>query len=766
MQYEKERAAYIHAFIRTKQAMLREQLEGVAGDEMELKETFWDHVTVNFSNSHEIQETISSIKQQAELLHERERSGALIKKQMRTLRRLADSPYFGRIDLKIEGEDQAEPIYIGLASLMDENDSDFLIYDWRAPISSVYYDSEIGPVTYTAPAGTVKGVLENKRQYVFRRGELKAMFDTSLAIGDERLKESLSEGASRYMKSIVATIQKEQNQIIRNERSRFLIVRGAAGSGKTSAALQRAAYLLYRHRSHIEANQLVLFSPNELFSSYVSTVLPELGEENMKQLTFRGYLYKRLGRVYEVEDGFAQLEYILGAAKGELYRTRMRSIAVKSGRAFKEKLDAFIEKLKEGGLFFKDIRFRKKTLIPKEDIETYFYCLDHGIPLQNRLRLTGEWLLKEIAKQEGKERSEAWVEKARELLDNETLLRTHWEVEKATANEEGFGTQERQEQLIAKQLVREAFEPLKKRIKALAFIDSEKLYEQFLFDDCHRDTEGFAAVALWSSSEISKKRMPYEDATPFLYLQDRIKGLQVDRSIKHVFIDEAQDYTHFQLVYMQMLYPAAHFTIVGDVSQTLYFHGPNQTGLIGGDEADVKYMAFYKSYRSTEAIIRFAREMLPNPEEIIPFERPGDVPVLVKGTSRQALIKPVKEWVEQMGERGYRTVAVIVKTAKEANDVHAQLSEWLDIQLVAKDHHEYKEGAVVLPVYLAKGIEFDAVGVFDASASHYASSQERYHLYTACTRAMDHLTVFAAGEWSPWLKPIPSHLYEEKQALS
>lgn len=199
--------------------MLREQLEGVAGDEMELKETFWDHVTVNFSNSHEIQETISSIKQQAELLHERERSGALIKKQMRTLRRLADSPYFGRIDLKIEGEDQAEPIYIGLASLMDENDSDFLIYDWRAPISSVYYDSEIGPVTYTAPAGTVKGVLENKRQYVFRRGELKAMFDTSLAIGDERLKESLSEGASRYMKTIVSTIQKEQNQAIRDEKA-------------------------------------------------------------------------------------------------------------------------------------------------------------------------------------------------------------------------------------------------------------------------------------------------------------------------------------------------------------------------------------------------------------------------------------------------------------------------------------------------------------------------------------------------------------------
>ncbi|WP_197284302.1 UvrD-helicase domain-containing protein [Bacillus sp. JCM 19041] len=265
---------------------------------------------------------------------------------------------------------------------MDETESEFLIYDWRAPISSVYYDSEVGPVSYKAPAGTIKGELVGKRQYVFRRGELKALFDTSLAIGDDRLKEALSNEASTNMKTIVSTIQKEQNQAIRNEKSRFLIVQGVAGSGKTSVAMQRAAYLLFRHREQLEANQLILFSPNELFSNYVSTVLPELGEENMVQLTFRGYLYKRLGKKYDVEDGFEQLEYMLQANNDELYRTRLVSISTKSSLAFKEKMDQFINGLETGGVPFKDVRFRNETILSKEDTQTYFYCLDHNISLQ------------------------------------------------------------------------------------------------------------------------------------------------------------------------------------------------------------------------------------------------------------------------------------------------------------------------------------------------------------------------------------------------
>ncbi|WP_078391707.1 RNA polymerase recycling motor HelD [Shouchella patagoniensis] len=767
MQYEYERAAFIHAFIRTKQAMLKDQLEGVSGDEMELKETFWDNVTMNFSNTEDAQETISSIKQQAELLNERERSSELMKKQMRTLRRLADSPYFGRIDMKEKGADTPDALYIGLASLMDETDSEFLIYDWRAPISSVYYDSEVGPVSYEAPVGTVKGELVGKRQYVFRRGELKALFDTSLAIGDDRLKEALSNEASTNMKTIVSTIQKEQNQAIRNENSRFLIVQGVAGSGKTSVAMQRAAYLLFRHREQLDANQLILFSPNELFSNYVSTVLPELGEENMIQLTFRGYLFKRLSKTYMVEDGFEQLEYMLQANNDELYRTRLVSISTKSSMAFKEKMDQFINGLETGGVPFKDIRFRNETILSKEDTQTYFYCLDHTISLQNRLRLTAEWLLKELAKHEGKERSSKWVEETRELLDKETLLAAHHEILAEHPNEDVFNEEEQQFQNLAKQITRAAFMPLKRRVKSYSFVDAERLYEQFLFDSCHEETEGFAAAALFSMNEINNGRIPHEDATPFLYLQDRIKGLRVDRSIKHIFIDEAQDYSYFQLMYLKMLYPAAKYTIVGDSSQALYAHSKNDPVLmdLSDTEETTTKIVFRKSYRSTEPIMKFARELLVDPNVVEPFEREGTSPVLVECTNRASMIEPMKNKIETLLESGVSTLAVITKTANEAADAHARLSEWIDIQLVAKDHHEYNEGAVVLPVYLAKGIEFDAVIVFDASDSQYSTDQERHHLYTACTRAMHTLVLFSSGHASRWINHIPRQLYT-KQALS
>ncbi|GAF13650.1 ATP-dependent DNA helicase [Bacillus sp. JCM 19045] len=766
MQYEYERAAYIHAFIRTKQAMLKDQLEGVSGDEMELKETFWENVTMNFSNSEDAQETISSIRQQAELLNERERSGELMKKQMRTLRRLAHSPYFGRIDLKEEGEKNSEPLYIGLASLMNETESEFLIYDWRAPISSVYYDWEVGPISYEAPAGTIKGELTGKRQYLFKRGELQALFDTSLAIGDDRLKEALSHEASTQMKTIVSTIQKEQNQAIRDEKNRFLVVQGVAGSGKTSVAMQRAAYLLFRHRDQLEANQLILFSPNQLFSSYVATVLPELGEENMTQLTFRGYLYKRLSNRYEVEDGFHQLEYLLRGKNDQLYRTRMVSIKTKSSQVFKERLDQFIAGLQDKGIPFKTIRFREQILLKREDIQTYFYCLDHTVSLQNRLRLTAEWILKELAKLEGKERTSDWVEQQRELTDKETLLEIRKIIGKNRENEDLFDEEERQQDLLSRKIVQEAFQPVKNQVKSFSFIDTESLYEQFLFDEVHQVDKSFTAVALYTINELKNGRMPYEDATPFLYLQDRIKGIKVNRSIKHVFIDEAQDYSSFQLIYLQMLYPVAKFTIVGDYSQALYTHSSSKNVIEKGVLPDqAKQIIFRKSYRSTKPIMMFARELLPDPGAVEPFERDGLKPTVIEAMDRSSTIEPMKNQIEQMLDKDLASIAIITKTAIEAADAHARLSEWMNIQLVSEDHHEYKEGVVVLPVYLAKGIEFDSVIVYDASDSQYSTDQERYHLYTACTRAMHELVLFSQGSLSKWLKPIHTHLYS-KEALS
>ena len=287
----------------------------IRNEVVEIRSDFWDDVTVNLTAGDDRLETAISMKQQAEILSERERSHRHLREGLVKMRRLHPSPYFGRIDFTETTSSGTEPttesVYIGVASFLSDDDETFLVYDWRTPVASLYYDYGPGSVAYDTPSGTIQGEMTLKRQFSIREGHIKAMFDTGMTIGDELLQEALSRSSSAQMQSIVGTIQQEQNAIIRNDRSRMLIVQGAAGSGKTSAALQRVAYLLYRHRTRISPEQMVLFSPNPMFNSYISSVLPELGEENIRQTTFQQYIEHRLGRRYEVEDINDQMEAVL-----------------------------------------------------------------------------------------------------------------------------------------------------------------------------------------------------------------------------------------------------------------------------------------------------------------------------------------------------------------------------------------------------------------------------------------------------------------------
>ena len=310
-QDEQQRVDFVVSEIEIREKTLKEKLGNIKGDVIEIRKNFWDDVTVNLDNAEEAAETFASIKQQAELMSERERSHRHDVRQLKNLHKLKNSPYFGRIDFVESGESQTESIYIGTASFVDQEGIDFYVYDWRAPISSLYYDYGPGQGSYDTPSGLISGEITLKKQFIIRNGEIKHLFHTGITIGDELLQEVLGNASDSQMKSIVATIQKEQNQIIRNEKGRLLIVQGVAGSGKTSAALQRIAYLLYRYRDTLLADEIVLFSPNPLFNSYISTVLPELGEENMQQTTFQDYLEHRLGEKWTLEDPFSQMEYVL-----------------------------------------------------------------------------------------------------------------------------------------------------------------------------------------------------------------------------------------------------------------------------------------------------------------------------------------------------------------------------------------------------------------------------------------------------------------------
>lgn len=384
---EQERLEWVRNKLQARIAELEPEVAGLRDQAADIRKWFWEEVTINTSSTEDFEDSFYSVQQQSAMLAERERGHNRLAHQWNGMKRLLPSPYFGRVDFQEDGFNASEPLYIGVSSFVDNDGLSFLIYDWRSPIASLYYDYPPGRASYVTPADRIEGTMTLKRQFQIQNGHIRTMFDASEAIGDELLQQVLGKDSDTQMKSIVATIQKEQNAIIRNDKSRMLIVQGAAGSGKTSAALQRVAYLLYKHRQTIKADQIVLFSPNPMFSSYISTVLPELGEENMQQATFQEHIDHLLGSSLRSEDPFDQMEYTLTAQGEPGYAARLQGIAYKTSEAFLKALQNYGKWLGREGMRFKDIWFRNRVLITAERMSAKMYEFDSSLPLFSRVVL-------------------------------------------------------------------------------------------------------------------------------------------------------------------------------------------------------------------------------------------------------------------------------------------------------------------------------------------------------------------------------------------
>lgn len=763
---EQARVDRLTGLIRDRIDGLRERTGGIRGEIVGIRRDFWDDVTVNFEDSAETAETYASMKQQAELLSERERSHRHMTEQLSTLERLKNTPYFGRIDLIDEADPDAKPdvIYLGVGSLLDDSGEEYLIYDWRAPVSSVYYDYGPGPVSYETPAGTVRGEMTLKRQYIIRDGKIRSMFDTGVTIGDELLQEVLGKGSDAAMKSIVATIQQEQNAIIRNERARLLIVQGAAGSGKTSAALQRVAYLLYRYRGVLTADQIVLFSPNPMFNSYVSTVLPELGEQNMNQTTYQQYLEHRVGKDFALEDPFTQMEYTLTAMDDPDYAARIDGIALKSKAGYMELMGRYVEQLGESGLRFKSIVFRGEKLISSKTIEGKFYELDRTVSIPNRLRSLIRWLLKELTELAKLEKKKKWVDEAIELLDNESYAQAYEELSRKNKfSEHSYNDFDSERAYLAAKVVQEKFKKLRRRVKQGAFLDIPAIYKA-LYRPEGAVVKGLDSLSgEWSRiSEITLDKleagvMPYEDATPYAYLKEKLEGFHTHTTVKHLFIDEAQDYSEFQYRYLKRLFPNSKFTLLGDFNQSIFAH--SGTGEIFHtlsslfETGETERITLYRSYRSTRQIVEFASRIIEGGERIEPFNRNGAEPSLTQAASGEELPAAIAEQLRKMEKTGYESVAIICKTAEEAKGVSEQLAPiYPGLRLIEKETVTFEKGIVIIPSYLAKGVEFDGVIISDASEAAYSREEERKLFYTACTRAMHELHLCYYGKLTPFLR--------------
>ena len=645
------------------------------------------------------------------------------------LTRMAQSPYFARIDFREENQEAPEAIYIGGAGLTDSVSFDILIYDWRAPVATLFYDFETGPCGYLGPAVEIRGEMSLKRQFQIEAGKIVYMFDSSLSIQDEILRELLGKSTNHQMKAIVSSIQREQNQVIRNDQDRVLLVEGPAGSGKTSIALHRAAYLLYAHRESLRAEHILIFSPNHVFAAYIAAVLPELGEDNVVAGTFLDYFGGKLQGRYHLETMTQQLEAV---SSGFSDAGRHEAMSFKASSHFLELLEAYAVSLEDGkGLGFKDILYDGEVVISAKECRRLFgedYCfLPYGkrlAKLGNRIR----YLLEQCYQ------SRLALLKADEKLTDA--------VKRAALKE---AKAERQH--------------LETEIDDITHSDAVSLYAG-LFREPGSIPAEVAGVTL---TELDGGLILYEDCGPIAYLSAVLGLIAPDNEIKHVIVDEAQDFTVTQFAVLRKIFPEASLTILGDTQQVLHPYG-NRAGFGGiaavfGEE-QVHRLTLTKSYRSSQEIALFCAALL---TAAVPGEtlcRPGNKPKLIEVAAGR-LWDRIAADIQTLQGRGQRLIAVICKTGARCKAAKQGLDPFLEADLISNQHEVYRGGVVVIPAYLAKGLEFDAVLVPFAGAADYGE-EERGLLYTICTRALHELYLYPGEPISPLLEPIDTDLYERE----
>ncbi|MEC0142339.1 RNA polymerase recycling motor HelD, partial [Paenibacillus alginolyticus] len=630
---ETQRVASVRGNIQQRIEELRQTVDERRSEATAIGRSFWDDISVNADNADDLIETAASMAQQEHVLQGQERSYRLAQDALRKLQRVVDAPYFSRIDFKESGEQEREKIYIGLTSFIDAKTDEILIYDWRAPIASLFYDYPPGPATYRTPEMDVSGELMLKRQYIIKAGVLQDVFDTGISIGDEMLQQMLSRSADEKMHSIVTTIQREQNQIIRDDRHKVLVVQGAAGSGKTSVALQRIAYLLYKYRTTLSADNMILFSPNSLFSDYVSHVLPELGEATMQQTTFQDYLTHKLSDTgLALEDPYDQLEFILtGTDQDPAYAARLQSIHYKTSAAFLSVIEAYGEKLKNGGIRFQDLSVGKKVLITAEELRERFYSKSSILALGERMEQLSEWMLEKL------DEFQVDVQKRfyRKMVREPKYVGTEPEMKK-----------------MSKVKAHKAIAPLKEKARKLAYVDvlgmyqdlytNRELHQELMHHEGQRLPAAWDTISAFTADALAKGMLHYEDATPLVYLKGLVEGQLRVGTIRYCLVDEAQDYSPFHYAYLKKLFPRARFTLLGDWNQGIFTHAnasssdgegqPSEYSSISElmKEDETETIRLVKSYRSTREIVDFASRVLPGGEPIEPFSRSGEAPRVLR----------------------------------------------------------------------------------------------------------------------------------------
>lgn len=756
---EQEHLDEILGLIKKKEKSLDKSINSAQSEAQNLNAHFFDDVKLDYDGYSTSMDTALSIHQQQQMLQERQNAWQHDTKQLSTLQRLEKKPYFARVDFKEKGEDKPETIYIGLASFAN-NEDHFLIYDWRAPISSIYYDGKLGKVSYNAPDGEQVVDMTKKRQFLIENGKIINMFDTNEQIGDQMLLNVLNEKSSTQMKSIVTTIQREQNKIIRNTDADLLFVQGAAGSGKTSAIMQRVAYLLYRYRGNLKSSQVIMFSPNQLFNDYVKNVLPEMGEQNMVQMTYWQFVSRRVPGI-NVETLFEQFE--------DDHEDK-KIVRLKDSLQFFNAVTRYAKHLEKRGMLFKNIYFKNKNkpFYSKEKVKDIYYSFNENYHLRNRIEATKEALLNSLSHRIASEAKKDWVSKTIESLDQEELNKLY------DHPDQEFESSAKEEHFLARKIVIKQLKKVSRKIHQNRFLNIRGQYMAFL-----RAVPKLIDLSKWDITQeqwdahlervkqrFLDRKIKMADISAYLYLYDLVTGRRTNYEMRYAFIDEIQDYTSFQLAYLKYNFPRAKFTMLGDLNQAIFTKDESKT-LLGQisklfDSEKIDVVQLTKSYRSTKELTEFTKQILRQGEKIEAFNRRGPLPAFYKRDSIEKEYYALEDILAENDKQNL-TTAIITKTLAEAQEVAKTLKE-RDIKatLIGSANQRLVPGTLIMPSYLAKGLEFDAVIAWQVSNKNYNHLDETQLLYTIASRAMYKLDLIYTGEKSNLLDNLDGKTYVNK----
>lgn len=665
-EYLKQIISFLKKVIGNTDASVKDHVDTLA----EYKDYIWSNKDID---PHEIRSMRESILNHFAL------GESVINKHKRLTKILA-IPYFGRIDfLEKKENSKVMPIYIGIHTFYNPESRATLIHDWRAPVSSMFYDHELGEAGYRSPSGEIKGVISLKRQYRIRGGKMEFMIESALTVHDDILQKELSSNVDDKMKNIVATIQREQNRIIRNEDIRTLIIQGVAGSGKTSIALHRIAYLLYTFRDSISSKDILIISPNKVFSDYISNVLPELGEETVPETSMEQILSGVLEHKYKYQTYFGLVNELLEKPSSSL----IDRIAYKASFGFISELDKFILHIENTYFKAADVKLTKYITIPAPFIEEQ-YLRFNRYPIRRRFDAMADYML--------------------------DMLKIQYAFTVTTAGRN----------------------LLKKEIR-LMFAGNNDIQ---VYKDFFKWTNNPGMFKMRKGHTLE-----YSDLAPLAYLHLALEGNgNQPFRVKHLLIDEMQDYSPIQYKVIQKLFPCRK-TVLGDAGQSVNPYGSSTAETIQKSLTASEIMKLCKSYRSTFEITDFAQKIHPN-AELEPVARHGEKPQILQFGSAVEELSGIMGLISTYRKSGYKSLGIICKTEQQARKMADMLKSYAnDISFLSSQSSAFVQGIVITSAHMAKGLEFDEVIIPQTDERNYRSEIDKSMLYVAVTRAMHRLTL-------------------------